>query len=65
MKIWQISYDDESLVRHADRAVYRLSSTPSESASSWRWGFSPDGTELWGVEIQALRLHRFELPSKK
>ncbi|MCP5023948.1 MAG: hypothetical protein GY930_19550 [bacterium] len=30
--------------------------------NAWHWGFSPSGTELWGVDIQALELYRYALP---
>lgn len=30
--------------------------------SSWTFGFAPDGEELWGLEVDARRLHRFALP---
>ncbi|MCB9915968.1 MAG: hypothetical protein H6828_12635 [Planctomycetes bacterium] len=30
----------------------------------WRLGFSPDGRELWAIDLQRLRVHRYRLPTE-
>ena len=54
---------DQILVRLDDGAAFALGlGEGTRAGSSWRFGFSPDGRELWGVEVQALTLHRYALP---
>jgi len=51
------------LVRVADGAVFDFDPCRGEeNKNAWRYGFSPDEGELWGVEVGALKLHRFALP---
>jgi hypothetical protein len=49
------------LVCRGDDAPQRLATEPTEAFLTW--GFSPDGKELWCVDVDAMTLHRFALPS--
>jgi len=51
------------LVRVEDGETFEFDGCPGEGSESlWAFGFSPDGRELWGVDVTALKLHRFALP---
>lgn len=54
---------DQLLVRVRDGATFRFDPCRGEeNRNAWRYGFSPDEEELWGVETGALKLHRYALP---
>ena len=56
------SYGPERLlVRRSDRACFRIAAAAPEW-KPWTFGFSPDGRELWALDVGAVRLHRFALP---
>jgi sugar lactone lactonase YvrE len=58
--------DKMFLLRRIDGAMYRFlaAKTEGEARSAWDFGFSPDGAELWMVQREPLRLHRFALPDQ-
>lgn len=53
-----------TLVRLADGQASRWSAhnPAEEQGGTWKFGCSPDGTELWAVAVQSLRLYRYALP---
>ena len=54
------------LVRRQEETLFRFNVAGAiAEESNWDFGFSPDGKELWMVERERLRLHRFELPSNQ
>ena len=50
------------LVRHRDGEIFLFNPGGPDNRDRWNHGFSPDEKELWSVEVQILKLHRFALP---
>ncbi|MDF1837668.1 MAG: hypothetical protein P1V35_07365 [Planctomycetota bacterium] len=49
-----------ALLDRRDQSFHKVVTPTNENL--WRWGFSPSGRELWGVDIQAQELYRYALP---
>jgi hypothetical protein len=50
------------LYRVSEDAWYSFEPPSADEHSGWSFGISSDGKELWGVELYAMRLHRYRLP---
>ncbi len=62
---WVVLSDHHATVLLVDRrdgSSHRLATEPTDAFLTW--GVSPEGTELWCVDVAALTLHRYALPGR-
>ena len=57
--------DVANVIRVKDRSVWSFAVDEAPSQRGVAYGFSPDGDELWAVERDRSRLHRFALSEPK
>jgi hypothetical protein len=56
---------DRTLLRRHDQTLFSFDPDVEKGdRTTWEYGFSPDGKELWAVEVDRLRLYRFALPAR-
>lgn len=60
---WAAVWDSGASITLVDLQGRRVQRFAIDAAGHCEWGFSPDGTELWCVDLAAITLHRFALPT--
>ena len=60
--VWSAQRSRVHLIRRDDETVVTFLPPEAHTGDRWIFGFSGDGSELWGVSTNAPTLHRYALP---